>query len=203
MSVFPHKNSNNIISHTNAEISIPPTGKYPEKDSVIKEVLRLIAEGLSLPEIEKIPGMPPKYTLNEWIASNKYGISLAYTSAREARADRLASEVMEIADTVDADNPVAVQKARLQTDVRKWYLSHLLPEKYGDLQRLEISGRNGGAIGIAAVGPAAVQDAQRLREMIFGSSDSVIDVESTDDNSEAETIREGQNICNSYNIKML
>ncbi len=95
---------------------------------------------------------------------------------------------MEIADTVDTRNPVAVQKARLQTDVRKWYLSHLLPEKYGDLRRLEVTGKNGGAIGITAVGITAIEDARKLRAMLFGG-DSVVDVEATEDND--ESIRKG------------
>jgi hypothetical protein len=67
-----------------------------------------------------------------------------YAHAREDLIERMASEVMELADseipeTGDGKKDwQAVQKHKLQVDTRKWLLSKLAPRKYGD--RLELAG---------------------------------------------------------------
>ena len=143
-----------------------------EKQHAIERVITRIHEGLTIPEIAKIEDIPSQ-TIIDWMNKNTNDLSVVYISAREDRADRIAREIIELADNVDGRDNAQVQKARLQTDVRKWYLSHILPEKYGDLQRLEVTGKNGGAIGIQAVGAVAIADAQRLRSLIFGQSDPI------------------------------
>lgn len=57
-----------------------------------------------------------------------------YVRARAMSLDAMAEEALRIADTVfdGEDDAVAVQKARLQVDTRKWFLSKLNPKKYGD-----------------------------------------------------------------------
>jgi hypothetical protein len=67
-----------------------------------------------------------------------------YAHAREDLIERIASEVMELADsevpeTGDGKKDwQAIQKHKLQVDTRKWLLSKLAPKKYGD--KLEVSG---------------------------------------------------------------
>jgi hypothetical protein len=39
-----------------------------------------------------------------------------------------------------------VQAARLQTDSRRWFLSKLMPKRYGDKVTQEITGEDGGAL---------------------------------------------------------
>lgn len=163
----------------------PPNLKYTPADraNVVENVLTLIAEGYSIPEIVKRSEISKKVITN-WIIKDKHGAGVAYMRAREARADRVAAEVMAIADNCPTDNPAAVNKARLQTDVRKWWLSHILPEKYGDLQRLEVTGKGGGAIGIQTVGAVAIEDAQRLRALIFGQPPAGSALQPPDDSDE-------------------
>lgn len=67
-----------------------------------------------------------------------------YTRAREAQADYLADEVIEISDDSGLDaridpqsgKPVvdgeAIQRAKLRVDSRKWAASKMKPKKYGD-----------------------------------------------------------------------
>ena len=112
-----------------------------EKQATIEAVLQHVADGLTLTEIEKLPGMPKRQTLNSWIATNKNGLAERYAQAREVRADRIAGEIFDIADGCATDTPAEVQKARLQVDARKWYLSKILPEKYGDSQKIELKSR--------------------------------------------------------------
>ena len=55
-----------------------------------------------------------------------------YARAREAQADKLAKEILELSDKIEDDNPIKVQRARLQVDSRKWLAARMAPKKYGD-----------------------------------------------------------------------
>ena len=85
----------------------------------------------------------PHSTFLTWVNQDT---SLAdnYAHAREDLIERMASEVMELADsevpeTGDGKKDwQAIQKHKLQVDTRKWLLSKLAPKKYGD--KLEVSG---------------------------------------------------------------
>jgi len=67
-----------------------------------------------------------------------------YVRAREHLIEKMANELLEIADAPvgstesGATDSGAVQKQRLQVDTRKWLLSKLAPKKYGE--KLELSG---------------------------------------------------------------
>jgi hypothetical protein len=55
-----------------------------------------------------------------------------YAHAQQAGLIAMADDINDIADSCDAQYGAAVNKARLQVDTRKWLLSKLLPQKYGD-----------------------------------------------------------------------
>ena len=63
-----------------------------------------------------------------------------YTRAREARADIIADEIIQIADNCKGEDNVAVQRDRLKVDTRKWLLSKLMPKRYGDRIEVEQTG---------------------------------------------------------------
>jgi len=52
----------------------------------------------------------------------------------------LAKEILELSDKIEDDNPVKVQRARLQVDSRKWLAARLAPKKYGDQVQHEHKG---------------------------------------------------------------
>lgn len=73
-----------------------------------------------------------------------------YTKAREAQAETMADEILDIADEIPPMNPVtgaydsgAVNHTRLRIDARKWVAAKLLPKKYGDKVSMEHSGKIG------------------------------------------------------------
>ena len=68
-----------------------------------------------------------------------------YARAKADGLDRLADEILDIADETEAE-AAATGKARLQIDSRKWLLSKLAPKKYGDKVTQEHTGADGGAI---------------------------------------------------------
>ncbi len=64
-----------------------------------------------------------------------------YARAKEESADKLAEEIVEIADEAAGEvDAAAVQAARLRVDARKWVASKLKPKRYGDAQKIEHSG---------------------------------------------------------------
>lgn len=100
-----------------------------------------LAEGVSLRVICAKDGMPDKATVFRWLAGNE-AFRDQYARAREAQADFLAEEILQIADdgqndTYLTDNGLAVNhdaiaRSRLRVDARKWLASKMAPKKYGD-----------------------------------------------------------------------
>lgn len=107
------------------------------------QVLEAIANGAALSTAIKCASPPPSYAWAKAQLRNNPELKLAYQQAVEDRADRLAEELMELADTpmpegLDGPSKSAwVQQMRLRVDVRKWAASKLKPKTYGD--RLDLS----------------------------------------------------------------
>ena len=105
--------------------------------------------------------MPHQDTIMAWLDGSKPAFSEQYARAREAQADKLAEEALQIADDgrsdtyVDGDVNVktdteVIQRSKLRVDTRKWLASKMAPKKYGDKVTQEHTGANGGAIQVAS-----------------------------------------------------
>ncbi len=123
----------------------------------------LIASGKSLRAICKVEPFPDKSTVFRWLGENTK-FRDQYARARDSQADYMAEEILEIADDGTNDygfkegedaagasaKPVFlaenVQRSKLRVDSRKWLMSKLAPKKYGDFQRTELTGADGGAV---------------------------------------------------------
>ena len=102
-----------------------------------------LTEGRSLRSICKDDGMPSIGTVFRWLASNEE-FCKQYAHARDAQADTLADDCLDISDNAKLDvikdevtggfkiDGEAVARARLRVDTRKWYAGKLKPKKYGD-----------------------------------------------------------------------
>ena len=115
--------------------------KYSPK-TVWPVVLESIANGQSLSAILRQHDSP-SYA---WAKAQLRGdpeLRRQYEQAVEDRADRLAEELIELADEPMPDGldgpgmSTWVQKLRVRIDVRKWAASKLRPRAYGD--RLEVA----------------------------------------------------------------
>jgi hypothetical protein len=82
--------------------------------------------------------LPDYTTIDRWLTASEE-LRQRYARAKEAQADYMADEMMQI-----ADNTTDPQKARLQLDTRKWLAAKLKPKKYGDKQTVENTGPDGG-----------------------------------------------------------
>lgn len=101
----------------------------------------------SLRTICKQDKMPSVSTILIWLR-DKPEFLTQYTRAKEEQADFLVEEMLDISDdktndvisteTGESGNSVAVSRARLQVDTRKWLSSKLKPKKYGE--KLDLGG---------------------------------------------------------------
>lgn len=98
--------------------------------------------------------MPTYKTVFNWLGDDKYKEFLqSYTRAREAQADFLADECIDIADTpqegvktkTDEHGKVSIEEGdmlghrKLQIDARKWKAAKLAPKKYGDRVQQDVT----------------------------------------------------------------
>ena len=120
-----------------------------------------IADGESLRAICSAEEYPNKATVFRWLNKN-IEFSDQYARAREAQADSLADELLDIADDGSNDwmqrhndkgeaigwqiNGEHIQRSRVRVDTRKWVASKLKPKKYGDKVTNEHTGADGGPI---------------------------------------------------------
>ena len=116
-----------------------------------------MAEGVSLRSICLANDMSDKATVFRWLAAHKE-FRDQYARAREARADAMAEEILEISDD-DRDDAITdpesgvtrlnaefVARSRLKVDTRKWLMARMAPKVYGDKVTQELQGPDGGAI---------------------------------------------------------
>ena len=106
-----------------------------------------IAGGESLRAICQDADMPSGEAVRKWLLKDSGGELVAqYARAREAQADTLFDEMLEIADDARNDwmerrgeddagwqaNGEHIQRSRLRLDARRWMAGKLRPKVYGD-----------------------------------------------------------------------
>jgi len=116
-------------------------------DELVATILERLADGESLRTITADADMPARSTIFDWLANNE-NFAKQYRVAREAQADALFDELLDIADDGTNDwmerknadgqnvgwteNGEALRRSALRVDARKWIVSKLLPKKYGE-----------------------------------------------------------------------
>lgn len=117
-------------------------GKTKFTQSTADIICERIADGKSLRSICSAEDLPATSTVCKWLADID-GFSEQYARAREAQADAIFDEILDIADDSGLDTSVdehgkpkvdgeAIARARLRVDARKWMAGKLRPKKYGE-----------------------------------------------------------------------
>lgn len=127
-------------------------------ESVQLEICARMAGGESLTRVCKDPHMPSRQTVTRCLhggAPEFSAFRAHYAQAREALLDVYADDIIMIADDGTTDYVIKtgrngheyeavdqehIQRSRLRVDARKWILSKLRPEQYGDKVITEASG---------------------------------------------------------------
>lgn len=134
-------------------------GKTTFTQEVADAILDAIADGRSLRSICADDDMPATSTVCKWLTQFP-AFAEQYARAREAQADALFDEVLEIADNGRNDwmlrhgdedagwvaNGEHLQRSRLRVDARKWMAGKLAPKKYGEKITNEHTGPDGGPV---------------------------------------------------------
>ena len=124
-----------------------------EQEAIARQVFEAMRDSTSAYEACKKVGIPQS-TLGRWVEENP-SLSEDYARAREDMVERMAAELLNIADSPvgstesGATDSGAVAKQRLQVDARKWILSKIAPRKYGE--KLELAGDPDRPIGIQKI----------------------------------------------------
>jgi hypothetical protein len=124
-------------------------------------ICQRIADGESLRSVCSDEGMPHKSVVMRWLGDNP-AFQDQYARAREAQADAIFDEILDIVDDGRNDwmerqgddggdagwrvNGEHIQRAKLRVDARKWMAGKLQPKKYGERVTQEHVGANGGPI---------------------------------------------------------
>ena len=119
-------------------------------EEIADKICERLANAESLRKICLSDDMPSQTTVFRWLADERYAsFRERYARAREAQADTLFDECLDIADDGTNDymsgkdgedekyNGDAVQRSKLRVDTRKWMASKLAPKKYGEKLELE------------------------------------------------------------------
>lgn len=122
---------------------MPRQSDYNEE--IATAICEKLAEGKSLRSICEGEDFPSKTTVLRWLEAHE-PFRAQYARAREAQADTLFDECIDIADDGHndfmlrkhgeteswAENGEAIQRSKLRIDARKWMAGKLQPKKYGE-----------------------------------------------------------------------
>ena len=87
----------------------------------------LIADAVPLRQVARQLGLSSAARIAERVVDDPE-FATQYARAMDARSEKLADEIVEIADDPDLDP----NDKRVRVDARKWIASKLKPKKYGD-----------------------------------------------------------------------
>jgi len=124
-------------------------------EELAAEICSRLATGDSMRKVCEADDMPSRQSIFLWMRTYPE-FSDQYAKAKVEGAESYSEEMFDIADDGRNDwmeqldkegnvigfkaNGEAIQRSKLRVDTRKWYLSKIMPKKYGDKQQVEHSG---------------------------------------------------------------
>src|SRR3990167_1026711 len=133
-------------------------GGRPNKftNETCNKICERLMKGQSLIQICRDDDMPTLQTIMNWLNDErKKDFLYQYRHAREIQAEYLFDEMLEICDDasndwieietksgrkIDVIDNECVNRSKLRVETRKWYLSKVLPKKFGEKQTVEHTG---------------------------------------------------------------
>jgi hypothetical protein len=118
---------------------------------LVVRLVKMIAQGYTLRQISNMKGMPELNIMLKWYAE-KPEFRQRIEKAKTELVERFAEDILDIADdsandymvrvarngeeirTVDHEN---VNRSKLRIETRKWLMSKLRPERYGDNMKID------------------------------------------------------------------
>lgn len=146
-----------------------------------ERICTLIAEGYTLRQIAREIGCESHGSaITAWARDNEE-FATRYARAMDLRADRMADELLEIADdgtndwierqvgedeTITIPDHEHIQRSRLRVDTRKWLMAKMMPKKYGE--RTTLAGDPDNPVHVATTIEDKRAAAKALLDGVFG-----------------------------------
>lgn len=135
----------------------PRLSKSTYTKEVADRICELIEQKTPIYKIGQMEDMPTCATIYRWLRTFPE-FEAAYSISKRIQLETLAEEIIEIADDGSNDknsdgttNHANVNRARLMVDSRKFVVERLMPEKFGNKIKNEVSGPNGGPVATTEV----------------------------------------------------
>lgn len=125
-------------------------------EEIADRICDALADARSLRSICAEPDMPSQSTVFRWLADERFAsFRERYARAREAQADAIFDEILDIADDGSNDwmerrredgsvdevfNHEHVQRSKLRIEARRWMAGKLRPKVYGEKVEHEHTG---------------------------------------------------------------
>ncbi len=118
-------------------------------EELANKICKRISQGESVRSICKDEDMPDAGSIYNWLLdTDKEWFFKQYERARAIQAELMFEELNEIADESkesivgdDKSDGARVQARKLMVDTRKWYLSKVLPKKFGEKVDITTDGK--------------------------------------------------------------
>lgn len=151
----------NRTSSAAAEQKRDPYVEYSQElaDAICGNVI----EGMSVRAICALPGMPSKSGFFKWLGERE-DFRLKYEAATRERAQSRYESIDEVIADVKA-RKIDPRSARVVIDAIKWQCAIERPERYGQVSRHELTGKNGGPLQTQSIPPADMSPEQRQAEI--------------------------------------
>lgn len=139
----------------------PPGRPSAYSQELADQICERLSNGESLRSICSLDAMPSQSMVFRWLTAHPE-FREQYALAREAQADMLVDQILEIADdgrndtymddngNVRTDTDV-IARSKLRVEARKWMAGKLRPKVYGDKQTTELTGPNGGPVEFSVI----------------------------------------------------
>ncbi len=103
------------------------------------KILALLADGKTLRGLcRELGNVVSPGSVKNWVVDDIDGFAERYERARDRCLETWADEIIDIGDEPAIDQ-AAVQRNRTRIDARKWTLSKLKPERYGDKVSVDLN----------------------------------------------------------------
>jgi hypothetical protein len=90
-------------------------------------------------------GMPSASTLRRWRRGDGQGVSedfgARFEKALTIRLEGFVDDLLQLPRDIDPDHPGELQRARLECENRRWLLSKMLREKFGERTAVDMGGQ--------------------------------------------------------------
>jgi hypothetical protein len=134
----PDRPKRQTTPHITVDAPRRPRALDAYAEDIVDELLWRLSNGETLNRICRDMHMPSKPAVLEWVHENHAGFADRYARARDLQLEHWADDLVDKADEA-VSNPETSPGARLALDARKFLLSKLKPQVYGDRLQADIT----------------------------------------------------------------